>query len=115
MDRARLRDGDVVAVRATPEAKNGNVGVAQFDDDVTLKRFVRVREREVELRPESHNPAHGPIALDLAKHIVDIDGVAVGALIGELAAEAAQADGNLRTRPGPNGAKRDATPAVLPA
>ena len=50
----------------------------------TLKRFVRVEERHVELRPDSHSPEHEPIAIDLAKQILHIDGVAVGALIGRL-------------------------------
>ena len=84
MDRTGLRDGDVVAIRATPEAKNGDIVVARFGDEVTLKRFVRLDERHVELRPDSHNPEHETIAIDLAKHILHIDGVAVGALIGTL-------------------------------
>ena len=86
MDRTGLRDGDVVAVRATPEAKSGDVVVARFGDEVTLKRFVRLDERHVELRPDSHNPEHEPIRIDLAKHILNIDGVGVGALIGGLGA-----------------------------
>ena len=84
MDRTGLRDGDLVAIRATPEACNGDVVVARFGDEVTLKRFVRLDERHVELRPDSHNPEHEPIRIDLAKHILHIDGVAVGALIGRL-------------------------------
>ena len=53
-------------------------------EEVTRKRFVRVDKRHVELRPDSHNPEHEPIRIDLAKHILHIDGVAVGALIGRL-------------------------------
>ena len=86
MDRTGLRDGDVVAIRATPDAKSGDVVVARFGDEVTLKRFVRIDTRHVELRPDSNNPAHEPIEIDLAKHILHIDGVAVGALIGRLRA-----------------------------
>ena len=66
MDRTGLRDGDVVAIRATPEAKNGNVVVVRIGDEVTLKRFVRLDARHVELQPDSHNPEHEPIAIDLA-------------------------------------------------
>ena len=84
MDRTGLRDGDVVAIRATPEANNGDVVVARFGDEVTLKRFIRVDQRRVELRPDSHNAEHEPIRIDLAKHILHIDGVVVGALIGKL-------------------------------
>ena len=81
MDRTGLRDGDVAAIRATPVAKSGDVVVARFGDEVTLKRFVRIDTRHVELRPDSRNPVHQPIEIDLAKHILHIDGVAVGALI----------------------------------
>ena len=74
----------MAAIRATPEAKNGDVVVARFGDEVTLKRFVRLDACHVEFRPDSHNPEHEPIRIDLAKHILHIDGVAVGALIGRL-------------------------------
>ena len=84
MDRTGLRNGDMVAIRATPEVNNGDVVVARFGDEVTPKRFVRVDKRHVELCPDSHNPEHQPIKIDLAKHIQHIDGVAVGALIGRL-------------------------------
>ena len=86
MDRTGLRDGDLVAIRATPDAKSGDVVVARFGDEVTLKRFVRVDTRHVELRPDSYNPVHTPVEIDLAKHILHIDGVAVGALIRGLGA-----------------------------
>lgn len=82
MNRTVLRDGAIVAIRSTPEAKDGDVVVARFGDEVTLKRFVRIDRRHVELRPDSHNEEHKAIQLDLAKHILHIDGVAVGALIG---------------------------------
>ncbi len=76
-----VTDGSIVAVRKTAEAKSGQLVVARFGDEVTLKRYVRIDERRVELRPESRNPAHKTLRLDLAKHILDIDGVVVGALI----------------------------------
>ena len=84
MDRTGLQDGDIVAVYKTNEARNGQVVVARFGDEVTLKRFWKVDKRHVELRPESHNPEHQVMKLDPAKHILEIDGVAVGALIGEI-------------------------------
>ena len=84
MDRTGVDDQDVVAVVKTSEVKSGQVVVARFGDEVTLKRFVRINKRHVELRPESHNRAHKVMKLDLAKHILNIDGVVVGALIKEL-------------------------------
>ncbi len=38
----------------------------------------------VERRPDSHNPEHEPITIYLAKHILHIDGIAVGAFIRRL-------------------------------
>ena len=84
MSRTGLQDGDLAAIHRTTSADSGQVVVARFGDEVTLKRFVRIDERHVELRPESHNPAHEVMKLDLAKHILEIDGIAVGALIGQL-------------------------------
>ena len=76
-----ITDGSIVAVRKTTEAKSGQLVVARFGDEVTVKRYVRIDERRVELRPESRNRAHKVMTFDLAKHIVEIDGVVVGALI----------------------------------
>lgn len=84
MNRTGLHDGDIVAIHKTPDARNGQVVVARFGDEVTLKRFRRIDNRHVELQPESHNPEHQVMKLDLAKHILEIDGVAVGALIGTI-------------------------------
>lgn len=81
MNRAGLRDGDWVAICKTAEAKSGQVVVARFGDEVTLKRLMRIDDRHIELRPESYNTAHEVMRLDLAKHIVEIDGVVVGAVI----------------------------------
>ena len=84
MELTGIRDADVVAVSKTATAKSGQIVVARFGDEVTLKRFVRINERHVELRPESRNEAHKVMELDLAKHLLKIEGVVVGALIGRL-------------------------------
>ena len=81
MENAGIRDGDLVAVRRTPDPKSGQIVVARFGDEVAVKRLVRIDERHVELRPESQNKAHEVMKLDLAKHILQIEGVVVGALI----------------------------------
>lgn len=83
MDRLGLYTGATVAVKAQAVADNGHVVVARLDDEVTLKRFVRLDARHVELRPESTNPEHQPIAVDLARTELHIDGIAVGALLGK--------------------------------
>ena len=98
MDRTGVRNNDVIAVAKTTEAKSGDVVVARFGDEVTVKRFVRIDERRVELRPESTNPAHKVLKLDLAKHFLDIDGVVVGALIKGLRDQPSQEPVRLTTK-----------------
>ena len=60
-------------IEIRPDTKRG---IRPIGDEVTLKRFVRLDERHVELRPDSHNAEHQPIKIDLAKRILHIDGVA---------------------------------------
>ena len=87
MNRLGMHDGDLVAVRAVPEARDREIVIARFGDEVTIKRFRRVSERHVELHPESHDPDHQVMHIDLAKHIVHIDGVVVGHLRGKSSVE----------------------------
>ena len=70
------------SLRPSPDPSDNDVVVARIDDEVTLKRFVRVSNRRVELRPESTNPEHGTIEVDLATTELHVDGIAVGALLG---------------------------------
>ena len=60
MQGAAIRDGDIVIVRQQPIAQNGDVVIAQVDNDATLKRLV-IREHEIELRPD--NPNFQPIPI----------------------------------------------------
>ena len=83
MDRLGFVTGSVVAVRSQPTAENGEVIVARLEEEITLKRYFRMDERRVELRPESSNPEHQPIEVDLELEAFEIAGVAVGALIGD--------------------------------
>ena len=78
-----LVTGSVVAVKSQSTARNGDVVVARLEDEVTLKRFIRLDRRRVELRPESTNPEHQPIEVDLKTDAFEVCGVAVGALIGD--------------------------------
>lgn len=51
-------DGDLIAVRRTPDAENNQIVVARIDGEVTVKRFKRGKGR-VLLMPR--NPAYAPI------------------------------------------------------
>ena len=55
---AGILDGDLLAVHRTPAADNGRIVVARLDDEITVKRLQRDRERLL-LLPE--NPAFEPI------------------------------------------------------
>ena len=83
MDRLGLVTGSVIAIKAQPVCENGDIVVARLEDRVTLKRYHRVDERHVELRPKSTNPEHQPIRIDLKTDPFEVAGVAVGALIGD--------------------------------
>ncbi|HLR77590.1 MAG TPA: transcriptional repressor LexA [Burkholderiaceae bacterium] len=71
---AGILDGDLLAVKKTPEAVNGQIVVARIDDEVTVKRLSR-QGRHIRLLPE--NPAYDPIIVT-ADHDFALEGLAVG-------------------------------------
>ncbi len=74
-----IMDGDLLAVHKTPEAANGQIVVARVEDEVTVKRFQRTRQRNrVLLLPENAN--YQPIEVDLANQSFQIEGLSVGVI-----------------------------------
>lgn len=71
---AGILEGDLLAVRKSAEARNGQIVVARLGDDVTVKRFRRVG-RTIELLPE--NPEFEPITVTPEDEFA-IEGIAVG-------------------------------------
>jgi repressor LexA len=71
---AGIMDGDLLAVQKAKEAKNGQIVVARLGDDVTVKRFRRVRGH-IELLPE--NPDFEPIIVT-GEEPFELEGLAVG-------------------------------------
>lgn len=69
-----ILDGDLVAVRRTPVAENGQIVVARLEGEVTIKRFQR--EAEV-VHLLSHNPAYAPIVVQPDQDLA-IEGVFCG-------------------------------------
>ncbi len=69
-----IMDGDLLAVKKSSEARTGQIVVARIDDEVTVKRLVRERNRVV-LEPE--NAEFEPIVVTDANSFA-IEGVAVG-------------------------------------
>ena len=72
-------DGDLLAVHSTPVADNGDIVVARIDDEVTVKRLHKTRQKHlVELLPE--NSDYEPIVVDLREQQFAIEGLGVGVL-----------------------------------
>lgn len=69
-----IMDGDLLAVQATKEAKNGQIVVARLGDEVTVKRFMR-RNNSIELLAE--NPDFQSIVVQPGEPF-EIEGLAVG-------------------------------------
>ena len=74
---AGIMDGDLLAVKKTDSARDGQIVVARLDDDVTVKRFRR-NGSSIELLPE--NPDFDVIRLEPGKHEFALEGLAVGLL-----------------------------------
>ncbi|MCW5232745.1 transcriptional repressor LexA [Verminephrobacter eiseniae] len=71
---AGIIDGDLLAVQATREARNGQIIVARLGDDVTVKRLRRTAST-IELLPE--NPDY-PVIVVQPGEPFEIEGLAVG-------------------------------------
>lgn len=76
---AGILDGDLLAVHRTSQARNGEIIVARIEDEVTVKRFKRERNRAlVQLLPE--NPDFDLIEVDLRDENFSIEGLSVGVI-----------------------------------
>lgn len=74
-----IMDGDLLAVHKTDQANNGQIVVARIEDEVTVKRLQRSRNKyQLELLPE--NPDYDPIQVDLREQDFVIEGISVGVI-----------------------------------
>ena len=71
---AGIMDGDLLAVQAAKDAKNGQIVVARLGDEVTVKRFRR-NKNLIELHAE--NPDYQTIVVEPGEPF-EIEGLAVG-------------------------------------
>jgi repressor LexA len=74
---AGILDGDLIAVKKTDSARNGQIVVARLGDDVTVKRYKKSGS-VIELLPE--NPDFKPIRVDANQDEFALEGLAVGLL-----------------------------------
>jgi repressor LexA len=72
-------DEDLLAVHRTTDVHDGDIVVARIDDEVTVKRLKRGRDRQhLQLLPE--NQDYQPINVDLQQQDFAIEGISVGVL-----------------------------------
>lgn len=74
---AGILDGDLLAVHSTPEAAHGQIVVARIEDEVTMKRLQRTRQRH-RILLLAENPNYAPIEVDLSRQAFAIEGLSVG-------------------------------------
>ncbi|MBL4799195.1 MAG: repressor LexA [Oleispira sp.] len=72
-----IMDGDLIAVHKTETARNGQIIVARVEDDVTIKRYQKNRNK-VTLHPE--NDDFEPIEVNLKETNFSIEGLYVGVI-----------------------------------
>ncbi|MGH8396924.1 MAG: transcriptional repressor LexA [Gammaproteobacteria bacterium] len=74
---AGILDGDLLAIRRSPDVYNGQIVVARVGDEVTVKRY-RLKGSQVWLVPE--NPEFQPIIVDAGSPTLMLEGVVVGVI-----------------------------------
>ena len=79
MKDAGILDCDLLAVKSTAQATNGEMIVARIDDEVTVKILKQQRQKHlVHLLPK--NEDFDPIIVDLRERDFAIEGLGVGVL-----------------------------------
>jgi repressor LexA len=69
-----ILDGDLLAIKKTSDARNGQIIVARIDDEVTVKRLNK-KGNHIELLPE--NPDFDPIVIQPGQDF-SVEGIALG-------------------------------------
>jgi len=70
-----IMDGDLLAVKKTDSARNGQIVVARIGEEVTVKRYMKTANG-IELLPE--NPDFSPIVVNETEVDFALEGLAVG-------------------------------------
>ncbi|MGB4246513.1 MAG: transcriptional repressor LexA [Pseudohongiellaceae bacterium] len=74
-----IHDGDLLAVHKTNQAEDGDIVVARIDEDVTVKRLLRGRNKST-LQLIAENDDFAPIEVDLRTQQFTIEGISVGVI-----------------------------------
>ena len=76
---AGILDGDYLAVKKSSEAHNGDIVVARIDDEVTVKRWMKVKTSSgIQIQLIAENPDFEPIIINDDHLDFAIEGLAVG-------------------------------------
>ncbi len=79
MKDAGILEGDLLAVHKTTQVRSGQIIVARVEDEVTVKRLKRGKNRnQIELLPE--NEEFDVIHVDLREQAFSIEGLSVGVI-----------------------------------
>ena len=73
----KFEDGDIVAIRKTPNVENGEIAAVRIDDEATLKRVYRYEDRIV-LQPENISSFAPTVLIGEEMNRVTIEGKVVG-------------------------------------
>lgn len=74
-----INDGDLLAVHKTTDADSGDIVVARIDEDVTVKRLLKGRNK-FKLQLIAENDDFSPIEVDLRYQQFTIEGISVGVI-----------------------------------
>ncbi len=77
MQEVGILDGDLIAVHKTQQAQKGQIIVARVNDEVTVKRFEKQKDKII-LHPE--NQDYSPIIVQLGIDEFNIEGLYVGVI-----------------------------------
>ena len=78
MNVAGIPDGSTVIVRRQNYCSSGDIAVVILDgQDATIKKILWTDEHHATLIPQSTNPVHQPVSVDIRRTPLVINGVAV--------------------------------------
>ena len=87
MDKAGLTDGGIVALTMVRDRKDeraitdGQIVLVRIEDQILLRRYHRLDERTVELKPQSTSRRHKASRIDTGSNDVEIIGVVIGRML----------------------------------
>lgn len=76
MKDAGIMEDDLIAVHKTSEVKNGDIVIARYDDEVTVKFFEKLSDKKIRLIPA--NSDFKNLEINLEETELHIEGKSVG-------------------------------------